>query len=287
MNAPTRSASTLPPAIALAWAGLGAIAAVIALAILVRSPQSIAVPEEEGAGGPERISAEGAATATGSAAADLPALASSADLDAARHGGLSALEALAAQHPRDPAVQKALLLAQALERPRFGAAVETARRLFALSPESAGDPAVRRVFVRLASGPAETVDALFELIASIPGEAGPDLLDEIAGDDGALPKAIKDRAQKLADTPAMKAKSSEARQIAQELAAALPCARKALFARAKEVGDARSLPALKPLVSTAGCKKFFRPTDCYACLGNRADLTAAISAIEARSTNLR
>jgi hypothetical protein len=276
---------SLPPQAIFAWVGLGALSAVIFLAVLLRSPQAVPSLEEgiSGAGG----GAEIAGLASASAPPALPALVPAAELDTARRGGLATMEALALRYPRDPAVLEALMLVQAVERTRFPATVETAKRLFALSPESAGDDAVRRVFVRLCSGPNEIVQAVFDLVDTAPGSAAPDLLHEIATTDSPVVKPVKDRAQKLLDGAEMKKRASPALAIALDLKAASPCARKALFARAAESADARALPSLKPLVSTSGCKRFFSASDCYACLGPRGELNAAITAIEARDPSGR
>ncbi|MEO7331077.1 MAG: hypothetical protein ABI193_21050 [Minicystis sp.] len=280
----------LPAQAILAWAGLGALTVVIVLAVLLRSAHAIDTLEE-GANG-EAIAEAPAPSAAASASASavepaLPALVPPAELDASKRGGIAPLEALAQKYPRDPAVLEALLLALAVERPRFPAAVETAKQLFTLSPESAADDPVRRVFVRLASGPNEIVEAVFDLLDTAPGSAGPDLLFEIANTDSPVAKPVKDRAQKLLEGAAMKERASPALLVALDLKAASPCARKAFFARAGESGDARALPWLKPLVFTGGCKRFFSTYDCYACLGKRGELNAAIAAIEERSPERR
>ncbi len=276
----------LPPRAILAWAGLGALTVVIFFAALLRSPRSIEALEE-GASGAAIADEPSAAAATSVAEPALPALAPAAEIDAARRAGLPAVEALVEKYPRDPAVLEALLLVQAVDRPRFGATIETAKRLFALSPESAGDDPVRRVFVRLCSGPSEIVQAVFDLIDAAPGSAAPDLLFEIANTDSPVPKPVKDRAQKLLDGAEMKKRASPALLVTLDLKAASPCARKAFFARATESGDARALPWLKPLVSTSGCKRFFSTYDCYACLGKRTELNAAIAAIEGKNLDQR
>jgi hypothetical protein len=278
--------SGLPPQAALAWIGIGALLSLLLVAVLLRSPRAIDALEGVA------IEADGTASAAGSVTAsavepEIPALAPSAELDLAKRGGAPALVALAQKYPRDHVVLTALLVAQAIERPRFPEAIETIKALFALRAESASDETVRRVFARLASGPNEIVDAVFELAGKAPGEAGPDLLYEIISTDGPVQKPVKDRAQRLLDTPEMKQKVSAALQIALDLRAASPCARKALFARAAESGDLRALPSLDPLVSTGGCKRLFRATDCYACLGPRAELNAAVAAIKGRSTDKR
>ena len=271
------------PAPALfSWLGLLGILGVVTLAVALRSPRSITALENSS-------SASGASASRGHAARaepdddeppPAPTTAPSADLDAARAGGLVALGPLAQKFPSDAAVLKALMLAHASDKAGYSAAVGVARRLFDVAPASTTDEDVRRVLLLGANGPPDVAAQAFELIATRMGSTGPDLLFELVTTSSTA-KYPKERAAKQLDDPAVRALASPALLVALELRAALPCGRKPLLAKARDNGDARSLSYLKPMLPTTGCG-FFRRGDCYDCFANRADLKEAIAAIEAR-----
>jgi hypothetical protein len=133
----------------------------------------------------------------------------------------------------------------------------------------------------VANGPTETADAALELMASGMGSHGPDLLYELLTVPriGAYPR---ERAEALLKDPATRGLATTGLLMANDLRAAVGCARKDLFARAKVEGDGRSLPYLKPLLVTTGCD-WHRRGDCFKCLTNRAELRATIATIEKRS----
>ena len=277
----------VPARALLSWLGLLGITAVVLLAVAVRSPKTLDALEDVAAvNGGVGIAGAGA---TGTATSDdepppAPTTAPSAELDAARVGGLVALGPLAQKFPNDPQVLKALMLAHASDKSGYLAALGVARRLVEVAPTTTTDEDVRRVLLLAANGPPDVAAQAFDLIAARLGSAGPDLLFELATTT-ATAKYPKERATKLLDDPAVRAVASPALLIAIELRAALPCARKPLLARARDAGDARSLAYLKPPMATTGCG-FFRRGDCYECFGNRAELKEAIAAIEARRAPL-
>jgi hypothetical protein len=275
----------------LAGAGLACVTAFVIVAMLVRSPDAIDALELEGeraapassSGGSSAPSSRPAATSSGPRSTR----ASVADLDAARLVGVPALGRLAERYPKDPAVLKALFLAHAGDRAGHDDAVRDAGRLFELAPEAAGDEEIQRALATIANGPAESAAAAFELFAAKMGTHGPDLLFDLLGRASASQYA-KDRAGALLQDPDVKGRASPTLLVACDLRASKPCARKALFARAREHGDERALAYLKPLTSTANCgglASLFRGGDCYStCLGAKgvAELKEAIAAIEAR-----
>ena len=76
--------------------------------------------------------------------------------------------------------------------------------------------------------------------------------------------------------------ASPAALVVLDLRAASGCeAKRAVLARAKEHGDARALPLLRPLTARSGCG-FLAVKDCLPCLHQDAALTEAIGAIESR-----
>jgi eukaryotic-like serine/threonine-protein kinase len=276
----------VPAKALLSWIGLFGITAIVLFAVAVRSPKTLDALEDIAPVDGARSSPAHTAGSTTSAddPPPEPTTAPAADLDAARAQGLAALGPLAQKFPSDPAVLKALMLAHAADKAGYSAAVSVARRLFDVAPATTTDENVRRVLLLAANGPIDVAAQAFDLISTRMGSAGPDLLFELVTTT-TTGKYPKDRAAKQLDDPAVRALASPALLIALELRAALPCARKPLLARARDTADARSLGYLKQLLPTTGCG-FFRRGDCYDCLGNRAELKEAISAIEARRAPL-
>jgi hypothetical protein len=277
----------VPARALLSWLGLLGITAVVLLAVAVRSPKTLDALEDVAAvnGGAGTVGAGAAGTAaTDDEPPPAATMATAAELDAARAGGLVALGPLAQKFPNDPQVLKALMLAHASDKAGYLAALGVARRLVEVAPKTATDDDVRRVLLLAANGPPDAAAQAFDLIATRLGSAGPDLLFELVTTTGTA-KYPKERAAKLIDDPAVRALASPALLVALDLKAALPCARKPLLARARDAGDARALAYLKPLMATTGCG-FFHRGDCYECLGNRAELKEALAAIEARRAQL-
>jgi eukaryotic-like serine/threonine-protein kinase len=283
-NVPAPLRSVPVPAL-LSWIGLLGITAIVLFAVSMRSPKTLDALEDMS----PAIGAGSSSSSRGSArGADepppAPTTAPAADLDAARAEGLVALGPLAQKFPSDPAVLKALMLAHASDKAGYSAAVGVARRLLEVAPSATTDEDVRRVLLLAANGPIDVAAQAFDLISTKMGSVGPDLLFELVTTT-ATAKYPKERAAKQLDDPAVRALASPALLIALDLRAALPCARKPLLSRARDTGDARSLSYLKQVAPTTGCG-FFRRGDCYDCLGNRAELKEAISAIEARRAPL-
>ena len=276
----------VPAPALLSWIGLLGVTAIVLLAVALRSPRTLDALEDsttpDGAGSQSAQARDAPKSDDEPPAA--PTTASSADLDAARAGGLVALGPLAQKFPADMAVLKALMLAHAADKAGYAAALGVARRLFDVAPKTTTDEDVRRVLLLAANGAPDVAAQAFDLIATRMGSAGPDLLFELATT-ATTAKSPKERAAKQLDDPAVRALASPALLIALELRAALPCARKPLLPRARDAGDARSLQYLKQVAPTTGCG-FFRRGDCYDCFGNRAELKEAIAAIEARRATL-
>lgn len=263
------------------WLGLAAIFTLIVAAVLTRSPEAVQALEERASGRavtyarPARDEATATAPPPGETAPE-------GELDKARLAGIVALAPLAQRYPNDPAVLRALMLAHAGDKAGYAQALTVARRLFEIAPKSAGDEDMRGTLTRILAGPPETATLAAEALTSKTGTFGPDLLYDLATDASA--GHARERAGKALESPELRKTASPELLLALELKAALPCKRKALFARARAEGDERSLPFLKPLLVTNGCTKmFFAKIDCYECLGNREGLSEAIEAIEART----
>jgi hypothetical protein len=134
----------------------------------------------------------------------------------------------------------------------------------------------------------EAAALAFELMAKSMGSRGPDLLYDLASAPS-VGKLPKDRAEKLLKDAAVKSLATPALLIANELRTTSGCGRKPLFPRAAKDGDGRALGLLKPLLVTNGCssggflgKLVGDRSDCFRCLGNRADLRDAVEVIEKR-----
>jgi hypothetical protein len=288
----------LPVQALLAWGGVIGIAGVVALAIAVRSPKDIDALDEPAAAGSAPVAlgasfGSGAPSAAPSASPPKGAAsgASSAQIDAARAGGADALAALAQRYPEDPAVLSELFVASARDKRRHAAALKLLRRLLEVSPAAGGKEAVQQALKEIASGPPETSAEAFEILRTRMGSYGPDVLLDLVQGGGNLsvPTSMgaKERALAAMRDPAVQRLASKATLIAWELSQLQLCARKGLLARARDEGDARSLPSLKPMAAT-GCKAgfpLFRQTECNPCLAaaDRAAVSAAIEAIERRS----
>lgn len=295
LPAPLRA---VPMPALLAWSGIGAIGVAVFLSIAVRSPSAIEALEEAAALEPTAAvsgSASGSA-ASGAATATPPptATASRAELDAAGMAGVEAIAALAQRFPEDPAVIEALFLAEARDKKSYGAAVRVARRLVDLKPDAAANDEVRRALVTIANGPTDTAVVALDLMATELGQRGAEMLFEVASGNVLLSKT---KAAALLADPAVKRHATPALIIANELRASLPCARKALLARARADADARSLPYLKPLTGAAcgggggGLRGFLGRAsgngggECYRCFSpaERADIQGIVAAIEAQA----
>ena len=220
---------------------------------------------------------DGGATATDTSVTD-------EEVRAAAQKGVSALGALRERAPKDPRVLRALARAH-LDAKAPGDAIKVWSDLIEIEPAAANDKAVREGVASAASH--ETAaDQTLPLLEAGLGELGPDVLYDLTIAKGSTKLAR--RAQEAIDKPALVARASKPLKVALELRAArrLPPSescrvRRELFARAKDEGDARSMPYLSELTSTRGCG-FLRRGDCFPCLHGDGLLTEAISAVRAR-----
>ncbi|WP_437311499.1 hypothetical protein [Sorangium sp. So ce388] len=259
--------------------GTAATVAVVLVAPLLRDGDSLA--RLEAAGGAGHVGPAGSALRR--PVAPRPSDAAPADeLAAATAGGVLALEALAARHPKDPAIFRALMLRHALPPPYHAASLAAAKRLLELDPGAAADDDVKRVVAGAAGGPPEVAAAALDLMASSMGSQGAELLYDLAAGSSAL----KERAARRFAEAAVQERASPALRIAHELRVAPSCkARQALLARAAADGDRRAIDVLSPLIvgKSKGCG-FLGMSRCAApCASIAKEIKAAIQAIEART----
>lgn len=281
--APAPGGRSIPAPVLLLVSGMVATVGLVVLAATLRSTEVIrALESVEGAPGAGSLTGAGAG-----AAGPLPApareRATPADMDAAKARGVAGLESLSLEYPRDPAVWRALLLAQGNDPAGQRATLRAASRLLELAPESATDVSVRTAVRNAAGGPPEVAAQALDLMATRMGSVGPDLLYDLMLTNSKLTERA---AQMLAD-PQVIARESPALRIALELRAASSCvAKKALLERAARDGDRRAIDILLPLTvsSGKGCG-FLGMGLCPApCTGVVGDMRKAIEAIKARET---
>ncbi|MEO6417827.1 MAG: protein kinase, partial [Polyangiaceae bacterium] len=130
----------------------------------------------------------------------------------------------------------------------------------------------------------DAADAAFALLETQMGWAGPDILYDIAyGQSGAQYPLAASRAQKSLVRAEVRALAKPALQVTISIRTAGGCdAKKAHFAEASEVGDARTITALKPYAARKGCG-FVGSRDCWPCMHKDGSLEKTISAIEERT----
>jgi len=273
----------------LAGAGLVSVA-VMAVALTAMRPVEVvsAIELADGPVAPGALPADGEGAPAPSASASASTApkrlyATPDELDSAET--VDKLAKLADDYPEDPAIQKRLALACAAKNDHSGA-IRAVRKLARLAPPMVGEDAIQQVVQRAANGAPDVMELAFDLMENGMGAGGPELLYTIAITDkmGKLPR---DRAEKALLGEKVRKTASPALAIAIDLRATKsPCERKKLFARARDEGDTRCLPYLTPLLASNGCG-FLGTGDCYKCLGGRADLREAVSAIQGRDGTRR
>lgn len=273
---PGATSGSIPRSALLLGGGTVGIALMILGAIIARGDGALAALEAAEAAG-EDTSTEDASEEEAPPADRAP----KDELAEAKAGGPAALEALAQRFPKDPAPLKALLHAHAGQASGQVAALSAARRLLALSPDAAGDDAVRTLVVAASGGPPEASSAAFDLMANRMGSRGPDLLYELA----LKSPSLKSRAMRTLGDQEVQGRATPALRIAYELRMATSCkARKALLDRAAQAGDQRAGAVLAPLIVSPGkgCG-FLGLSRCPPpCAAIAADIRKTLAAIEAR-----
>ncbi|WP_438013489.1 hypothetical protein WMF18_21360 [Sorangium sp. So ce315] len=294
MNRPKAAAS-------LAALGLLTATAVVCGAVALRDPAAVAtleggavVTQRPAAPAAEVSSGERAAgpapaptpepTATAPEEPEVPAKAEPsrarpAELESALAGGSAALGALAQRYPEDPAVLRALALAQGREKAQ-AAALTSAKRLFELAPEEIGNDELKQLILRIANGPPDVALTALDLMAKHMGSRGPDLLYEVM----TAPKFgdwIRDNASKLMLDSSVRQRATPALLVADDLRRLTECPTSALIARAREEGDVRSLHYIKGHLTPQRCANS-RKRRCLKCASVAKELRAAANVIEKR-----
>ncbi|MFO0671733.1 MAG: serine/threonine-protein kinase [Polyangiaceae bacterium] len=180
-----------------------------------------------------------------------------------------------------PDVHRALEKAYTATRNVKDALRET-ELLLATDPRAASDLKIAEN-VRNAAIGRDAPDAAFALLESRMGVMGPDILYDIAfGASGAQYPQAAARAQRSLQKGDVKKLASPGLVVTLELRAANGCeAKRALFPRAKDAGDSRTLGVLKSYLSTKGCG-FANARDCWPCMRREGVLTKTIQGLEER-----
>ncbi len=212
-----------------------------------------------------------------------PARAQPAELERAQATGVAALGALAQRYPEDPAVLRALALAQGREKATVAAALLTAKRLFEIAPEETGNDELKQLILRAANGTPDVALTALDLMAKHMGSRGPDLLYEVvtAPKFGDWPR---DHASTLLLDSSVRQLASPALLVADDLRRLTGCPTKALIARMREEGDVRSLHYIKQLLTPQRCAGQ-RARRCIKCGAIAKELRATAGVIERRKND--
>jgi eukaryotic-like serine/threonine-protein kinase len=162
----------------------------------------------------------------------------------------------------------------------FSASVAAYARAAALDPKLASDRIllddVRRAALRSNSD-----DAALKLCAGGLGSSGIDLLYDLSTSSERADRAVTERAKKLLDEDAVRARASPALAVVLDLKHARGCsAYKKILPDAASNADARSLTTLRRLTASRGCG-FLGLGDCFSCLRGDPALSDAIHRAEA------
>lgn len=148
------------------------------------------------------------------------------------------------------------------------------------NPDLAQDPLMLRRLRKHAKDP-EIADRVLAIVAKMPGSAGGDLLYDVWFRTRKT-SPVAQLAEELMFSEDVRAKASPALSVVLDLRIEKDCAKvQEIVSHAEEHGDMRCLIPLGRLVPKVGCGENKRQ-DCYPCLGNRASVRDAITAVRRR-----
>jgi tetratricopeptide (TPR) repeat protein len=237
------------------------------------------LPEATSSAAPETQAQTQSSVARSPAPAEVAPASLAEQLKRAESEGLPALEALAKANPTDGSVLLALAQGR-INAKKYAEAVNAVSAALEVDPELNVSKKVASLLFTTAQSKSGR-ERTFQLLEGPMGSRGADIVYDIAVHPSIKPQ-VKTRAEKYLASEAFERASSPELNIAVALLHADRCEQKyALLLRAKNVGDARSLRHLEPLVKTNGCDGGKR--DCYPCLRADSRLADAIAAVKARS----
>jgi hypothetical protein len=230
------------------------------------APATSALPEAAASPAPDQALAEAEAAAE-------------AQLDQGDFRGAAvSLLALLQTHPEVPALHHDLARAL-LGDGDFHGGLKEARAWILADPAATRDPRIEEAVKTAAAGSRDADDA-FDFLEAGMGMVGTDLLYDIAYGPG-HGGAASDRARASLAKPAVRKNVSPALAVALDLRSAQSCdGKKALFDRARQVGDGRALAILQTLKTTTGCGRFFGRKDCWPCMHRDGSLSDVIGVLE-------
>jgi len=193
--------------------------------------------------------------------------------------GMAQLKTLADGYPSEPVVLRSLAIAQSKTK-KHVEALGTVKKLVTVSPSSASDPELAKIFDDALTTPT-AVESAFSILENSMGGDGARILYDIAYS-GKYPSQSARAKKSLAD-PEVQKNLTPSIRAAIELRAAPGCpAKKAAIEKYRADLDSRALTILKPLTSTRGCGGFFKKDDCWPCLHEKGFLDTVIKEIEER-----
>lgn len=252
----------------------------------VQSAGSSAVPSEAPAVSAQPSALEPEVSATSERVEPAPSAAVERapkdELQTARSQGLHAgLLPLAEKYPGDPAVLRAVAMAQASSSATLKEAMASLERLFELRPSALQETELHHIVVQTTRNPNASAAALDLLAHHMPG-VGTDLLFKLALTEN---EPQREAARKLLAKPVVRATFSPALSVAYDLQYAPSCAvRVSMLDRAKAYGDERSTRTLNALSRGAkrGCGFLSRQPCKPACPVQASQFLATVDAINAR-----
>lgn len=204
------------------------------------------------------------------------------ELQAARTQGLQAgLLPLAEKYPNDPAVLRAVAMAQASSSATLKEAMASLQRLFKHQPSAVKETDLHLIVVQTTRNPNASTAALNLLAYHMP-QVGTDLLFKLALTES---EPQREAARKLLAKPDVRSTFSPALSVAYDLQYAPSCAvRVTMLDRAKAHGDERSTRTLNALSRGAkrGCGFLSRQPCKPACPVQAPQFLATVDAINAR-----
>ena len=166
------------------------------------------------------------------------------------------------------------------QKEHHATALSLATRALARDPARAADDRLSTVVFAAARRTA-SAKAAFDLLDGPMGGRGAELIWDLASD-AETPPGVRQRAGRWLRSPAFRRMASPALSLAADLRTARSCEHaRDLLAKAKTIGDERSLTQLEAWQVRTGCGKK-QQEDCMPCLRGDVRLEEAIAAIRAR-----